>query len=181
MASYKILREVTGVLVKVPKMGVNMRFVAAHEFTPDGAAEPVKVDDHWRHGQIVDEECGRDPSEGKAIMNRHFYGLGSGDFGKRIVADVKVCEKSMEDGKRFVFCDITKTSASVLKPEFEVKLVMGFPPQEGDISVGKIMVLRFTPYVKRQLRTDAPDVVEAQDHSFFRGECVTSSRAAKCL
>lgn len=165
MSSYKILREVTGVLVKVPKMGDNMKFVPAHEFTPDGATEPAKVDDHWRHGQIVDEECGRDPSEGKAIMNRHFYGLGSGDFGKRIVADVKVCEKTMEDGRKFMFCDITKTS--VLKPEFEVKLVLGFPPQEGDISVGKIVVLRFTPYVKRQLRAEPPEVVEPKPAKQF--------------
>lgn len=168
MASYKVLREVAGVLIKVSKMGDNMKLVPAHEFTPDGATEPVKINDHWRHGQIIDEECGREPFEPKAVMNRHFYGLGSGDFGRRIVATIKVVEKTCEGGRIFVFCDITKMVE--VSPLFEMKLLPGFPPCDGDISVGKIMVLRFVPYVKRQLRTDAPEVVEAQDHSFFRGE-----------
>ncbi|MEK7512277.1 MAG: hypothetical protein AAB575_04690 [Patescibacteria group bacterium] len=163
MASYTILREVSGVLVKVPKQGVNMKFVSAHEFTPEGATEPVKVPDHWKHGQIVDEECGRDPSEGKAIMNRHFYRLESGDFGHRTVATVRVSEKTCDDGRKFVFVDITKTKD--VAPANEMSLVLGFPQVADDISVGKITVLRFTPYVKKlrseALATDEPKAATA--------------------
>ncbi len=38
MASYTILREVSGVLVKVPKSGNNFKFVTHPQLTPAGAS-----------------------------------------------------------------------------------------------------------------------------------------------
>ncbi len=96
-------------------------------------------------------------------MNRHFYGIAGADFGHRIVATVKVSEKTCDDGRKFVFCDVTKTTD--VAPANEMKMVLGFPPQKDDIAVGKIMVIRFAPYERKQraetLATDEPKATTA--------------------
>ena len=166
MNSYRTLGEFFGVFIRVPKSGcANFKFVAAHEFTPAGASEAVKIPDHWKHGQVVDEEVGRQPYEtkAKAVMNRHFYGLESTDFGRRIVATVTVREKVCDDGRKFVYLDITKTPG--VAPAREMKLTMGFPQIADDIYVGKVTVLRFTPYGLRA--TSDEDVVARPEREFF--------------
>jgi hypothetical protein len=171
MNSYRTLGEFVGVVLRVPKKDcVNFKFAPAHEFSPEGATEPVKVPDHWKHGQVVNEEVGREPWEKKTVMDRHFYGIEARDLGRRIVATVVVREKVVEDKRKFVFVDITKTPG--VKPALEMKLVLGFPQVAGDIYVGKITVLRFTPHGLRAV-PDEQDVVE------LNPEARASFRAAK--
>jgi len=108
MATYTELLKKENVSVKVPKKrGAYMNFVPTHEFETDG--KTVSVPAHWQHGLLV---------SGKVIVNRHFFGIDSTDFGHKITAKVEVVRKVTDLGKEYNLENITKISG---KSEFALK------------------------------------------------------------
>jgi len=105
-AQYQTVLEVTNALVKVPKLSDFMRLVP-------GGYPVASVPDHWAHGKPIPR---RDKSltETAIILNCNFFGIEERDLGRRIVANVKVIQKTTSRGQVYPMLDITKASGEAI-------------------------------------------------------------------
>jgi len=101
-AKYQTVLEVENVLVKVPKLSDFMRLVP-------GDHPVASVPDHWAHGKPFPRH-NKNTIEMALILNCNFFGIEERDLGRRIIANVKVVEKTTSRGKVYLMLDITKVS-----------------------------------------------------------------------
>jgi len=102
--NYREVLARKNVMVKVPKEGLYMTKIGAHEFKLHG--KTVSVDSYWKNGLSI-------PSVGRrgVILNRLFYGIEKKNLGKKIVARVEVIQKITRDGREYLMLNITKASS----------------------------------------------------------------------
>lgn len=109
-ANYEVLKVVERVLVKVPKESGFMQpqpaFVSSNGF---------KVPAYWKNGKPL----------GKIFLNIQFFGVTEDNFGKNIIATIKVIKKVMSDGREFIMIDAINTPG--VAPEYDLK----FPEKSG--------------------------------------------------
>lgn len=117
--TYRSLLRQEGVLVKVPQKSLHMRSMEAFKIGR------VTVPARWQNGM---------PLKGGVVLNRHFFGVENGDFGRRIVAAVEVMEKTTPEGRKFTMLNITKVS---IKPTHELKIADAAPKDTLSIQVLK--------------------------------------------
>lgn len=97
-SKYKEATVKEGVLVKVPKESLYMEEVGAH--TMDVQGKMIRIKHHYRNGLLI--------PGAKVVVSRHFYGIKEYDLGKKIVATVRVIEKTTFQGRKFTILDIVK-------------------------------------------------------------------------
>jgi hypothetical protein len=119
---YRTLLERRDVAVKVPNRGPYMNSVAPHSFELHG--EMVQVKGHFRHGLVLKG------IEKNVILNRLFFGVGSQDLGKKIVAKVEVVEKTTQESSKRILLNIFKAPDGT-KAAYDMK----FSETEGNIMI----------------------------------------------
>jgi len=162
-SKYVTIAEKEHVLVKVPTLvkvpGYDckykyMEIVPAHSFTTRGGTE-VKVEEHWKHGQLVDKRVDKQGKPMYKIVNRHFFGITREDCGRKIIATVKVVLKTVVDPttgdeKEYIMLNITRepeTTRASCKMVFAKQRTKG----AGDIYVkGSEYYLRFKPLPSKE-------------------------------
>jgi hypothetical protein len=98
-STYKTIRTIEAVQVKVPRPSDFMMFRAAHVFESNSGK--VEIPDHFRFGHKVPNS--------KVFVNVCFYiDLESYDElkGRQIVADVEIVQKTTHDGRCFVMLNV---------------------------------------------------------------------------
>ncbi len=112
-ATYREVEDcVRNCLVKVPKPGSYMRYIEPHE--AGGPERTVPIPGHWRSSAVV----------GGIIVQRNFYGLTKDRFGRKVVGDVKVEEKTTHKGIKVVLISID-VALGYQTPERELKISNG--------------------------------------------------------
>ncbi|MFH1427562.1 MAG: hypothetical protein ABIG60_03470 [Patescibacteria group bacterium] len=126
------LREMKKVLVKVPlaesKQVRSMTSSTHHmkwipeQIFPQENASPLVIPGHYHHGMSFpkNSDISKKTWDNFIIVNRHFYGIGENDLGKMIVADIRVEEKTVKGGKKFILLSYQKAPGGTC-PAYELK------------------------------------------------------------
>jgi len=118
----KVMAHMQNVEVKVPK-------VAGLRLQTEQEIDDTKIPAHYHHVKHVDG----------VIVNCHYYGISSFDFGRAITATVEIIDKIMGD-RRFSFINFRKVTIPF--PEFDMKIM---PDVEGIALAGTKHSVHFIP------------------------------------
>ncbi len=132
---YKEIVVVKNVKVKLPKRGSpHLRQMAQHSFVLCGGST-IEVPKHWADGIPIED----------VILNRHFYGFSTYDFGNNFATvTVKVIEKTTRDGRIFTMLDFQKEKNT--NPVYELKFSKEGSKEGGDVLVaGTSTFIKFSP------------------------------------
>ena len=139
-STYEVIMELEGVLVKVPSEGcLYFDRVNPHTMKINEVEKAIPV--YYRHGFLVQ-------TEPRIILNKNYYGIGSADLGRMIVATVKVIKKTTGEGRAFTMIDIIKAQNGT-EPSCEFKML----DNESDTPIiGTRKFIHFKPIVRPESR-----------------------------